>query len=86
MARPGHGWSGAAAAKRGSAEEEEGEDPLDARIARSGCLEQHRQLQECMAERRDWRHCQEQVRAFGACMARRQQQRQRGTGPAQPPD
>uniref|UniRef100_A0A8D2MZN6 COA4 factor n=1 Tax=Zonotrichia albicollis TaxID=44394 RepID=A0A8D2MZN6_ZONAL len=67
-----------------TAEEEEGEDPLDARIARSGCLEQHRQLQECMAERRDWRHCQEQVRAFGACMA--QQQRQRGTGPAQPPD
>uniref|UniRef100_A0A8C3MDZ6 Uncharacterized protein n=1 Tax=Geospiza parvula TaxID=87175 RepID=A0A8C3MDZ6_GEOPR len=65
-------------------EEEEGEDPLDARIARSGCLEQHRQLQECMAERRDWRHCQEQVRAFGACMA--QQQRQRGTGPARPPD
>ncbi|KAM3677792.1 cytochrome c oxidase assembly factor 4 homolog, mitochondrial [Ammospiza maritima maritima] len=86
MARPGHGWSGAAAAKRGSEEEEEGEDPLDARIARSGCLEQHRQLQECMAERRDWRHCQEQVRAFGACMGRRQQQRQRGTGPAQPPD
>uniref|UniRef100_A0A8C9NJH9 COA4 factor n=1 Tax=Serinus canaria TaxID=9135 RepID=A0A8C9NJH9_SERCA len=63
----------------------EGEDPLDARIARSGCLEQHRQLQECMAERRDWRHCQEQVRAFGACMARRQQ-RQRGPGPAQLPD
>ncbi|NXF24930.1 COA4 factor, partial [Rhodinocichla rosea] len=74
MARAGHGWSGAAAAaERG---EEEGEDPLDARIARSGCLEQHRQLQECMAERRDWRRCQEQVRAFGACMARQQQQRQ----------
>nr|XP_054509832.1 cytochrome c oxidase assembly factor 4 homolog, mitochondrial [Agelaius phoeniceus] len=81
MAKAGHGWSGTAAAA-----EEEGEDPLDARIARSGCLEQHRQLQECMAERRDWRHCQEQVRAFGACMARRQQQRQRGTGPTQPPD
>ncbi|XP_038005937.1 cytochrome c oxidase assembly factor 4 homolog, mitochondrial [Motacilla alba alba] len=83
MAKPGHGWSRAAA---GQGEAEQGEeDPLDARIARSGCLEQHRQLQECMAERRDWRHCQEQVRAFGACMARRQQ-RQRGPGPAQPPD
>ncbi|NXO39649.1 COA4 factor, partial [Locustella ochotensis] len=70
MARPGHAWS--RPAERGE-EEEEGEDPLDARIARSGCLEQHRQLQECMAERRDWRRCQEEVRAFGACMARRQQ-------------
>uniref|UniRef100_A0A8C3R043 COA4 factor n=1 Tax=Cyanoderma ruficeps TaxID=181631 RepID=A0A8C3R043_9PASS len=64
---------------------QEDEDPLDARIARTGCLEQHRQLQECMAERQDWRQCQEQVRAFGACMARRQQ-RQRGPGPARPTD
>lgn len=84
MARAGHAWS--RTAERGEAEEEEeGEDPLDARIARSGCLEQHRQLQECMAERRDWRHCQEEVRAFGACMARRQQP-QRRPGPARPPD
>ncbi|NXN78648.1 COA4 factor, partial [Bombycilla garrulus] len=67
MAQGGHAWS---RAERDEAEE--GEDPLDARIARTGCLEQHRQLQECMAERRDWRHCQEQLRAFGACMARRQ--------------
>ncbi|NWR43254.1 COA4 factor, partial [Regulus satrapa] len=74
MAKAGHGWS-RAAAERGSAEEEEEEeeDPLDAVIARSGCLEQHRRVQECMAERRDWRHCQQQLRAFGACMARRQQ-------------
>ncbi|NXM15689.1 COA4 factor, partial [Ploceus nigricollis] len=49
MAKAGHAWS-RAAAERGE-EEEEGEDPLDARIARTGCLEQHRRLQECMAER-----------------------------------
>ncbi|XP_064267234.1 cytochrome c oxidase assembly factor 4 homolog, mitochondrial [Passer domesticus] len=86
MARAGHGGSRAAAAARGEAEEEEGEDPLDARIARSGCLQQHRELQECMAERRDWRRCQEPLRAFGACMARRQR-RQRGPGPElEPPD
>ncbi|XP_041276857.1 cytochrome c oxidase assembly factor 4 homolog, mitochondrial [Onychostruthus taczanowskii] len=77
MARAGHGGGPAAA--------EEGEDPLDARIARTGCLEQHRQLQECMAERQDWRHCQEQLRAFGACMARRERRRQRGPSPARPP-
>ncbi|KAL2311677.1 hypothetical protein Nmel_003412 [Mimus melanotis] len=84
MAKAGHAWS-RAAAEQGEAEE--GEDPLDAMIARTGCLEQHRQLQECMAERQDWRHCQAQVRAFGACMARRQQQQQqRGPSPAQPTD
>ncbi|NXH25854.1 COA4 factor, partial [Myiagra hebetior] len=74
MAKAGHSWSRpAAAAAQGEAEEEEGEDPLDAMIARTGCLEQHRQLQECMAEKQDWRHCQAPLRAFGACMARRQQ-------------
>ncbi|NXS12626.1 COA4 factor, partial [Neodrepanis coruscans] len=57
-------------------EEEEGEDPLDSRIARTGCLEQHRELQHCMAEQRDWRRCQEQLRAFGACMARRERREQ----------
>ncbi|NWT18169.1 COA4 factor, partial [Vireo altiloquus] len=76
MAKAGHAWSRPAAAAEQGEAEEEGEDPLDAMIARTGCLEQHRRLQECMAERQDWRHCQEQLRAFGACMARRQQQRE----------
>ncbi|NXX94228.1 COA4 factor, partial [Centropus bengalensis] len=65
MARPGHG-------RARPSEEEDEEDPLDARIRRSGCLAQHRALQECMAEQQDWRRCQPQVREFGACMARRQ--------------
>ncbi|XP_056356413.1 cytochrome c oxidase assembly factor 4 homolog, mitochondrial [Oenanthe melanoleuca] len=82
MARAGHAWSRPAG--QGGAEEDE--DPLDARIARSGCLEQHRQLQECMAERRDWRHCQQQLRAFGACMAQRQQRPQGEQSPARPTD
>ncbi|XP_075271089.1 cytochrome c oxidase assembly factor 4 homolog, mitochondrial [Opisthocomus hoazin] len=66
MARPGH------ARNRPSLEkDEEAEDPLDAMISRTGCVRQHRELQECMAERQDWRRCQAQVRAFGECMARR---------------
>ncbi|NXW52826.1 COA4 factor, partial [Nyctiprogne leucopyga] len=72
MARPGHGRS------RRSLEEdegEEGEDPVDAMISRTGCLAQHRELQECMATQQDWRRCQPQVRAFGECMAQRRQQR-----------
>ncbi|NWV06134.1 COA4 factor, partial [Ptilonorhynchus violaceus] len=72
MAKPGHAWSRAPAERAGD-EDEEGEDPVDAMIARTGCLELHRELQHCMAERQDWRHCQAQLRAFGACMARRQQ-------------
>ncbi|NWS96457.1 COA4 factor, partial [Mionectes macconnelli] len=71
MAKPGHSWSRAPATEE-KVEEEEGEDPLDARIARTGCLEQHRELQECMEQHRDWRHCQTQLRAFGACMAQRE--------------
>ncbi|NXD28649.1 COA4 factor, partial [Spelaeornis formosus] len=76
MAKAGHAWSSAAARRGEEEDEQEGEDPLDARIARSGCLEQHRQLQECMAEWKDWRRCQEQLRAFGACMARRERRGQ----------
>ncbi|NXM67749.1 COA4 factor, partial [Serilophus lunatus] len=70
MAQAGHTWSRAAPQGRG--EDEEGEDPLDSRIARTGCLERHRELQECMEHWKDWRRCQEQLRAFGACMARRE--------------
>ncbi|NXD85333.1 COA4 factor, partial [Halcyon senegalensis] len=69
MARPGHAWSRPSSK---ADEAEEAEDPLDAMISRTGCMAQHRELQECMAERQDWRHCQPQVRAFGECMARRQ--------------
>ncbi|NXP82062.1 COA4 factor, partial [Ramphastos sulfuratus] len=69
MARPGHGRSRSSLKED---EDEEGEDPLDALISRTGCMGQHRALQECMAQRQDWRHCQPQVRAFGECMAQRQ--------------
>ncbi|KFZ49369.1 hypothetical protein N321_00038, partial [Antrostomus carolinensis] len=71
MARPGHGRSHGGSLEEED-EDEEGEDPVDAMISRTGCLAQHRELQECMARRQDWRHCQPQVRAFGECMARRQ--------------
>ncbi|XP_075598734.1 cytochrome c oxidase assembly factor 4 homolog, mitochondrial [Balearica regulorum gibbericeps] len=67
MARPGHARSPPSL----EADEDE-EDPVDAMISRTGCVAQHQELQECMAARQDWRHCQPQVRAFGECMARRQ--------------
>ncbi|NXJ81040.1 COA4 factor, partial [Trogon melanurus] len=73
MSRPGHAWSRPPPSS--TEEDEEAEDPLDAMIARTGCAAQHRELQECMAERQDWRRCQAQVRAFGECMARQQRPR-----------
>ncbi|NXW58908.1 COA4 factor, partial [Eurystomus gularis] len=69
MARPGHGRNHPLLR---ADEDEEAEDPVDAMISRTGCMVRHRQLQECMAERQDWRHCQPQVRAFGERVARQQ--------------
>ncbi|OXB53985.1 hypothetical protein ASZ78_010109 [Callipepla squamata] len=66
MAKPGHAWS------RPKSQEEEEEDPVDALVSRTGCAAQHWALQECMAEKRDWRHCQAQVQAFRQCMTRQQ--------------
>ncbi|XP_028277725.1 cytochrome c oxidase assembly factor 4 homolog, mitochondrial [Parambassis ranga] len=54
------------------------DDPVEQMISRTGCTELHYAVQECMAEHQDWRVCQDQVRAFKACMmnyqnARKQQ-------------
>nr|XP_061787199.1 cytochrome c oxidase assembly factor 4 homolog, mitochondrial-like [Nerophis lumbriciformis] len=55
---------------------EDGEDdPVDRMISRTGCAELHYAVQECMAERQDWRACQDHVRAFKACMLDYQQTR-----------
>ncbi|XP_064001660.1 cytochrome c oxidase assembly factor 4 homolog, mitochondrial [Pogoniulus pusillus] len=82
MAVPGHGRSRSPLKE----DEEDGdeEDPLEARIARSGCAGPHRALQECMAQWQDWRRCQPQLRAFGQCMAQRQRPRE-PPGPAPSP-
>ncbi|XP_061752751.1 cytochrome c oxidase assembly factor 4 homolog, mitochondrial [Nerophis ophidion] len=67
---------------------EDGEDdPVDRMISRTGCAELHYAVQECMAERQDWRACQDHVGAFKACMldyqqARAEELRQRRRRPA----
>ncbi|NXU60013.1 COA4 factor, partial [Turnix velox] len=53
-------------------EEEDEEDPVDTMISRTGCATQHQELQECMAQERDWRFCQNQLRAFRDCMVHHQ--------------
>merc|ERR1712150_170591 len=47
---------------------DEEEDPVEKMIKKSGCLELHWSVQECMAETKDWRKCQDQVTAFRKCM------------------
>ena len=60
-------------------EEEEEDDPVIRAIQKTGCLELHYALQECMAERQDWRKCQDSMLNFKNCMndyARKQTPRQ----------
>ncbi|XP_029030197.1 cytochrome c oxidase assembly factor 4 homolog, mitochondrial [Betta splendens] len=54
------------------------DDPVEQMISRTGCAELHYAVQECMAEKQDWRVCQDQVKTFIDCMtsfqkARKQQ-------------
>lgn len=44
------------------------EDPVEQMLKRTGCIELHYKVQECIAETGDWRQCQETVKEFKACM------------------
>ncbi|KAJ3035851.1 hypothetical protein HK097_004002 [Rhizophlyctis rosea] len=52
------------------------DDPYVARIKRSGCFNQHEALQDCYYVKRDWRACKEEMQAFRACFAKKQQEQQ----------
>ncbi len=45
-------------------------DPVDEMIKRTGCLEKHYAVQDCMAEHHDWRKCQMQVMDFKNCIVK----------------
>lgn len=60
--QPKHSSSSAAA------NEEEEEDPVERMIRASGCWDAHVAMGECMAEARDWRKCQREVKQFRECM------------------
>ncbi|XP_011151237.1 cytochrome c oxidase assembly factor 4 homolog, mitochondrial isoform X2 [Harpegnathos saltator] len=48
--------------------EDEIEDPVERMLKKTGCIELHYQVQECIAEHQDWRKCQDQVKKFRECM------------------
>ncbi|KAI4502449.1 hypothetical protein M0802_002361 [Mischocyttarus mexicanus] len=44
------------------------DDPVEKALKKTGCIELHYQIQECIAETRDWRKCQDHVKKFKVCM------------------
>ncbi|XP_076360327.1 uncharacterized protein LOC143252299 [Tachypleus tridentatus] len=49
-------------------DDEEEDDHVEKMLKKTGCLELHYAVQECMADHKDWRKCQEQVAKFRACI------------------
>ena len=54
--------------KEKKAEEDEEEDIVDKMLDKAGCAKQHYAVQECMADTKDWRQCQEHVKNFRDCI------------------
>ncbi|XP_026461804.1 cytochrome c oxidase assembly factor 4 homolog, mitochondrial [Ctenocephalides felis] len=48
--------------------ENEIEDPVETMLKKTGCIDLHYKVQECIAEKQDWRKCQDVVQNFKACM------------------
>lgn len=46
----------------------ETEDPVELMLKKTGCIELHYKVQECISETGDWRRCQEVVKKFKQCM------------------
>ncbi|KAI9582851.1 cytochrome c oxidase assembly factor 4 homolog, mitochondrial [Glossina fuscipes] len=44
------------------------QDPIDLMLKKTGCIDYHYRVQECIAEFGDWRHCQNKVQDFKKCM------------------
>ncbi|KPI99282.1 Coiled-coil-helix-coiled-coil-helix domain-containing protein 8 [Papilio xuthus] len=44
------------------------DDPVEAMLRKSGCLELHYKVQECIATTKDWRKCQTEVNDFRSCI------------------
>lgn len=50
------------------------EDPEVLMIKRTGCLEQHYDVLDCMFEKKDWRKCQDILHTFKNCMNKSKEQ------------
>ncbi|XP_022915747.1 cytochrome c oxidase assembly factor 4 homolog, mitochondrial [Onthophagus taurus] len=51
-------------------------DPVEEMLKKTGCINLHYKVQECIAETQDWRKCQVQVAEFKKCMVNYTQKQQ----------
>ena len=51
-----------------SSEDDDDEDHVEKMLNKAGCIKEHYAVQECMAETKDWRQCQEHVQKFKQCI------------------
>ncbi|XP_059044935.1 cytochrome c oxidase assembly factor 4 homolog, mitochondrial [Achroia grisella] len=49
------------------------DDPVESMLKRTGCLELHYKVQECIATTKDWRKCQSEVNNFKDCINKHKQ-------------
>lgn len=56
---------------------EEPEDPVESMLKKTGCIELHYKVQECIAETQDWRKCKNVVDNFKVCMSSYTEQQQK---------
>lgn len=51
-------------------EEDEEDDPYNARIEKTGCYKENEILQLCFYDTRDWRKCKDEMQAFRDCFTK----------------
>jgi len=64
--------------------EDNPEDPVEKMLDRTGCAQLHYDLQFCMADKKDWRACQDLVKALKECMNQQRVQRDGATSQESP--
>ncbi|XP_028162330.1 cytochrome c oxidase assembly factor 4 homolog, mitochondrial isoform X2 [Ostrinia furnacalis] len=50
------------------------DDPVENMLKKTGCIELHYKVQECIATTKDWRKCQTEVNEFRSCISKHKQE------------
>ncbi|XP_061385060.1 cytochrome c oxidase assembly factor 4 homolog, mitochondrial [Danaus plexippus] len=53
------------------------DDPVESMLKKSGCLELHYKVMECINSTKDWRKCQEEVNEFRSCVSKHKESQTR---------
>ena len=57
--------------------DDDDDDPVERLLKKSGCLELHYKVQECMVDHKDWRICQPHVQKFRECIEESQKRKKK---------